>query len=74
MCRYDNVTIYIMRIIQVHDHISSIGEKTKDIDIVNGELNGIPKSWEPFVNGFISQENLLDWQRLLDDFIQEDTW
>jgi hypothetical protein len=59
LSRSDNVTIYLMRITHVHDEISSTWEKTKDTELVNVALNGLPKSWEPFVKGFCAREHLL---------------
>jgi hypothetical protein len=43
------VTIYFMRITQVRDHLATIWEKIEEAEILNLELNGIPKSWEPFI-------------------------
>jgi hypothetical protein len=51
MSRYDNVTSYFMRITQVHDQLAAIGEKMDDVELMNVALNGLPKSWEPFVKG-----------------------
>ena len=42
--RSDYVTIYLMRITQVHAQIETIQEKTKDTKLVNVALNGISKS------------------------------
>jgi hypothetical protein len=65
MSRSDNVTNYFMRITQVCDQLAAIGEKTEDTELVNVALNGLPKSWEPFVKGVCAWENLPDWQRTL---------
>jgi hypothetical protein len=73
MSRSDNVTSYLMRITQVCDELAAIGEKTEDAELVNVALNGLPKSWEPFVKGVCARENIPDWQRLWDDCIQEET-
>jgi hypothetical protein len=40
---------------------------------MNVALNGLTKSWEPFVKGVCTRENIPYWQRLWDDFIQEET-
>jgi hypothetical protein len=39
-------------------------------------LNGFSKSWDVFVRGVVAREKLPDWQRLWDDFVQEEiqTW
>jgi hypothetical protein len=59
MSRFDNVTSYFMRIRQVRDQLVAIGEKTEDTELVNVELNGLPKSWNhlsrEFALGNISQ-------------------
>jgi hypothetical protein len=51
MFRSDNVTNYFMRITQVRDQLVAIGETTKDVEVVNVAMNGLPKTWEPFVKG-----------------------
>ena len=56
MSRSDNVTIYFMRITQVRDQLAAIEEKMEDIELVNVVLNGLSKSWEPFVKGVCTQE------------------
>jgi hypothetical protein len=73
MSRSDNVTNYLMRITQVCDQLASIGEKKEDAELMNVALNGLPKSWEPFVKGVCARENIPYWQRLWDDCIQEET-
>ena len=57
----------------MHDKITTIGEKKEEVEIMNVALNGLPKSWEPFVNGVCTQEYLPDWKRIWDDCIQEET-
>jgi hypothetical protein len=49
-----------MRITQVLDYLATIGEKIEDVELMNVELNGLPKYWEPFVKGVCTQEKLLD--------------
>jgi hypothetical protein len=73
MSRYDNVTNYLMRITQVRDYVTTIGEKMKVRELVHVASNGLLKSWEPFVKGVCARENLPDGQRLSDDYIQEET-
>ena len=73
MSRSNNVTSYLMRITQVHDQLAAIGEKSEDAKLVNVALNGLPKSWEPFVQRVCARENILDWKRLWDFCIEEET-
>ena len=35
-------------------------------------MKGFTKEWKPFIKGVVSRDKLLDWNRLWDDFIQEE--
>jgi hypothetical protein len=50
-----------MRITQVRDLLTAIGGGMDDAKLVNMALNGLPKSWKPFVNGVCARENLPYW-------------
>jgi hypothetical protein len=73
MSRSDNVTSYFMMITQTRDQLATIGEKVHDVELISVELNGFPKSWEPFVKGIHALEKLPNWEKLWDDCIQEKT-
>jgi hypothetical protein len=73
MSRSDNVTSYLMRITQIRDQLAAVGEKVTDAELVNTTLNGFSKSWEPFVKGICAREKLPSFEKLWDDFIQEET-
>jgi hypothetical protein len=73
MTTSDIVTSYLVKITQIHDQLAIIGEKVEDAELVNMALNEFPVSWEPFVKGICARENLLDFERLWDDYIQEET-
>ena len=36
-------------------------------------LNGFIAKWHTFVQGVVAREKLLDWTKLWDDFVQEET-
>ena len=42
-------------------------------DIVRTTLNGVSKTWHMFVQAIVGRERLPDWDRLWDDFVQEET-
>jgi hypothetical protein len=50
-----------------------VGEEVKDDELVRTTLNGFSEKWAPFVKGVVAREKLPDWQRLWDDFSQEET-
>jgi hypothetical protein len=73
MSRFDNFTSYFMSITRVHDQLVAIGEKVDDVYLINVAFNGFPKSWEPFAKGVCAREKILDWYRIWDNCIQEET-
>jgi hypothetical protein len=73
MTRLDTVTSFLMMITLIHDQLAVVGEKVEDTKLVNMALNRFPASWEPFVKGIYTRENLTDFERLWDDCIQEET-
>ena len=50
-----------------------MGSKTEDEELVQIALNGFSKPWDTFVKGIVARDKLPDWQRLWDDFVQEET-
>jgi hypothetical protein len=49
-----------------------VGEVVDETDFVRTTLNGFTKQWEVFFHGVVAQEKLLDWERLWDDFTQDE--
>jgi hypothetical protein len=74
MSRFDNVTNYFINITQVCDQLVAIKEKLDDVDLISVVYNGFSKSCQQFVNGLCTWEKLLDWKRIWDHCIQEETW
>jgi hypothetical protein len=73
MTRSNIVTSYLMKIMQIRDQLATVGEKAVDAKLVNMTLNGFPMSWESFVKGICACDNLPTFERLWDDYIQEET-
>ena len=64
---------YLTRLTQIRDELGAVGSKTDDEELVWIALNGFSKPWDTFVKDVVARENLPDWQRLWDDFVQEET-
>ena len=72
MAKTDNATAYLTKITSVRDELAVVGEIIAPTELVRIALNGLPKTWENFVDGIVAWENLLDWERLWDDCIQNE--
>ena len=40
---------YFMKISQIKDQLAAIGDPVEDDELVTTTLNGLPPSWDPFV-------------------------
>jgi hypothetical protein len=57
----------------VRDELGAIGEVIPSTELVRTALNGVAKPWAVFVEGIVARENVPSWDRLWDDFVQEET-
>jgi hypothetical protein len=73
MTKSDSVTSYLMKVTQVRDQLVVVGKKVADAKLVIMAINGFSTSWEPFVKGICTQENLHNLERLWEDNIWEET-
>jgi hypothetical protein len=49
----DTILNYLMKITQIRDQLAAISETVHDVELVNVALRGLPKSWEPFLQGYL---------------------
>ena len=73
MAKSEGVTSYLTQITQVRDELSAVGEAVGEVELVRTALNGVSKPWAMFVQTIVGCEKLSSWERLWDDFIQEET-
>jgi hypothetical protein len=72
MTKTDSVTSFLARFYQIHDELAAVGEIVDPSELVKTALNGFSKPWESFVRGIIVKEHMPSWERLWDDFVQEE--
>ena len=64
MTSEDTVTSYLMKIYQVSDHLETIEDLVKNIELINIVLKGFPPSWESFIQGVCAREKLPKFDKL----------
>ena len=72
MGKIDSATTYLTKITSVRDELVAIGEIIAPNKLVRIALHSLPKTWESFVDGIVARENLLGWERLWDNCIQNE--
>ena len=60
MAKTDGATTFLTKITSVRNELDVVGEIIAPIELVRIALNGLPKTWENFVDGIVAQENLSD--------------
>jgi hypothetical protein len=73
MTKVENVVTHLTRLTQVRDELGVVGEAIVDSELVKTSLNEVTKQWVVFVEGIVARENFTKWERLWDDFVQEET-
>jgi hypothetical protein len=73
MLKTETITSYLSRFTQIRDELGAVGEIVDSSELVRTALNGFTKPWESFVHGIVAREHMPSWERLWDDFVQEET-
>jgi hypothetical protein len=73
MLDFESVTSFLGRFIEIRDELVVVGEIMDPGFMVRPALNNFSKPWGPFVRDIVSREIMPTWERLWDDFVQEET-
>jgi hypothetical protein len=69
----ESVTSFLGRFTDIIDELAAVGKIVDPGFMLRTALNSFTKPWGPFVQGIVSQEVMPTWERLSDDFVQEET-
>jgi hypothetical protein len=72
MTKTNTVASFLTRFSQIRDELAVVGEVVDAVDLVRTALSGFSKPWERFVRGIVAREHIPSWERLWDDFVQEE--
>jgi hypothetical protein len=73
MLKDESVTSFLGRYTQIRDKLGAIGEVVNPNSMVSTALNSFTKPWGPFVRGIVAREAMPTWERMWDNFVQEET-
>jgi hypothetical protein len=73
MLKYESITSFLGRYTQIRDELGVIGEVVDPNSMVRTTLNSFTKPWGPFVCDIVAKEVTPTWERMWDDFVQEET-
>jgi hypothetical protein len=72
MVKVESVTSYLSIFTQNRDALVDVGEIVDPMVLVRIALNGVSKTWENLLRGILARETMPSWERLCDDFVQEE--
>ena len=73
MTKSKNIASYFMRITELRDKLKSSGDDLEEKDLVMTTLNGLPLSWESFIQTISGRTKLPKFDKLWTDCTQEET-
>ena len=63
---------YFTRVSQIREQLEAIEDTIEETKLVMTTLNGLPRSWESFIQGTCSRRKLIRFSRLWEDCTQEE--
>ena len=69
----DSFNSYIMNISELRDQLEAVGYPIDDKELVTIALNGLPSSWEPFIQGLCAWKKPTKFDKLWALCVQEET-
>jgi hypothetical protein len=72
MLKDESVTSFLGRYTQIRDKLGAVDEVVEPNSLVRQALNSFTKPWGPFVRGIVAREVMPTWERMWDDFVQEE--
>jgi hypothetical protein len=72
MLKDESVSSFLARFTQIRDELGAVGEVIVPNSLVRQALHRFTKPWGPFIQGIVTREHLPTWERMWDDFAQEE--
>jgi hypothetical protein len=72
MLKDESVTSFLGRYTQIRDDLGAVREVVDPNSLVRQAMNSFTKPWGPFIRGIVAREVTPTWERMWDDFIQEE--
>ena len=63
---------YFTRVFQIKEQLEPVEENIENGEIVMTTLNGLPRSWDSFIQGICARKKLITFSRLWEECSQEE--
>jgi hypothetical protein len=70
--RMSPISSFLARFTQIRDELGAVGEVIQPNSLVRQALQSFTKPWGTFIQGIVAREHLPTWDRMWDEFAQEE--
>ena len=67
----ETIQSYFTRVSQIKEQLEAIDEEVENAEIVMTTMNGLPRSWDSFIQGIYARNKLVKFSRLWEKCSQE---
>ena len=68
----ETIQSYFTRVSQIKEKLEAVDEEVENANIVMTTLNGLPRSWDSFIQGICARKKLVKFSRLWEECSQEE--
>ena len=68
----ETIQSYFTRVSQIKEQLEAVDEEVENAEIVMTTLNGLPRSWDAFIQGICARKKLVKFSRLWEECSQEE--
>ena len=68
----ETILSYFTRVSQIKEQLKAVDEEVENAEIVMTTLNGLPRSWDAFIQGICARKKLVKFNKLWEEFSQEE--
>ena len=68
----ESIQSYFTRVSQIKEQLEAIGDMVEDAEVVMTTLNGLPRTWEGFIQGICTRRKMTKFNRLWEECTQEE--
>ena len=69
----ETIQSYFTRVSQVKEQLEAVEEDVGNGEVVMTTLNGLPRSWDSFIQGIYARKKLINFSRLWEECPQEES-
>ena len=68
----ETIQSYFTRVSQIKEQLEAVDEEVENAEIVMTTLNGLPRTWDSFIQGICARKKLVKFSGLWEECSQEE--